>query len=127
MTEAQACENADVYIVGGGNSAGQAAMYLSRFAQQVCILIRRDSLNATMSQYLIDQIRNTPNISILPKTVVVKACGNGRLDELVLQHVLSKKRQNECKGEQIEKDTFYNQHKRAKSKGLACHARSGKL
>lgn len=85
MTEAQACRNADVYVVGGGNSAGQAAMYLSRFAQQVRILIRRDSLASTMSQYLIDQIGNTPNITILPKTVVAAARGNGRLDELVLQ------------------------------------------
>ncbi len=94
MTEAQACHNADVYIVGGGNSAGQAAMYLSRYARLVCILIRRDALAATMSQYLIDQIGNTPNISILPNTVVAEALGNSRLDQLVLQDVSSGERKN---------------------------------
>lgn len=87
MTEAQACKNADVYVVGGGNSAGQAAMHLARYARRVGILIRRDSLTATMSQYLIDQIKRTPNINILPKTVVAEARGNGRLGELVLENV----------------------------------------
>ena len=57
-TEAGACKDKDVFVVGGGNSAGQAAMYLSKFAKHVNILIRRDSLSYTMSSYLIDQIKS---------------------------------------------------------------------
>src|SRR4028119_1583426 len=56
MTEAMACKNEDVYIVGGANSAGQAAMYFSRYARKVVMIVRGPSLNASMSQYLIDQI-----------------------------------------------------------------------
>ncbi len=55
-TEASACQNKDVFIIGGGNSAGQGAVYLSNFARNVYILLRRDNLSATMSSYLIDQI-----------------------------------------------------------------------
>jgi thioredoxin reductase (NADPH) len=67
-TEAQAFRNSDMYIVGGGNSAGQAAMYLSKFDSQVHILIQRNSLSMTMSQYLIDQIDKTENINVHGKT-----------------------------------------------------------
>jgi thioredoxin reductase (NADPH) len=84
MTEAQACNNKQVYIVGGGNSAGQAAMYLAQFAAQVFIIIRKADLSATMSQYLIDQIKGTSNITLLGKTEIVEAKGDGRLKELVL-------------------------------------------
>ncbi|MGE5444378.1 MAG: FAD-dependent oxidoreductase [Ignavibacteriales bacterium] len=91
-TEAQACKDSDVYIVGGGNSAGQAAMYLSKFARQVYILIRKDSLSSTMSHYLIDQINITKNIHVLGKTVVVEAKGEGKLEELVLQDIDTKER-----------------------------------
>ncbi|MEM6345727.1 MAG: FAD-dependent oxidoreductase [Bacteroidota bacterium] len=85
-TEAAACTNRDVYIVGGGNSAGQGAMYLSKFARNVYIVIRKDDLSATMSQYLIDQINATENIHLLPQTVVVEASGeNQRLNCLVLE------------------------------------------
>ena len=61
-TEALSCQNEDAYIVGAGNSAGQAAMYLSRFAKTVTLIVRGDSLAKTMSQYLIDQLGKTPNI-----------------------------------------------------------------
>jgi thioredoxin reductase (NADPH) len=64
MTEAQECQGEEVYIVGGANSAGQAAMYFSKFARQVVMLVRGPSLSATMSQYLIDQIQKTPNIKV---------------------------------------------------------------
>jgi len=86
-TEASACKDQDVYIVGGGNSAGQSAMYLSKFAANVSIVIRKESLSATMSSYLIDQIEHTPNIHILPYTEVAEAIGNHCLDELKLINV----------------------------------------
>jgi thioredoxin reductase (NADPH) len=85
-TEAGACKNQDVFIVGGGNSAGQGAMYLSKFARKVYILIRKTGLEATMSSYLIDQIAATENIELLPQTQVVEARGEeGRLNGLVLE------------------------------------------
>ncbi|MFD2572875.1 FAD-dependent oxidoreductase [Spirosoma soli] len=89
-TEAYAFKGQPVYIVGGGNSAGQGAMYLSRTASEVFICIRRPSLTETMSQYLIDQIEATPNITVLPCTEVVEGLGNERLECLVLQDLDSK-------------------------------------
>lgn len=86
MTEAHACMNKDVYIIGGGNSAGQSAMYLSQFAKNVYILIRRDSLRSSMSHYLIEQIEKTDNVTVLGKTEVVEARGDGRLDEIVIKN-----------------------------------------
>ena len=87
MTEAQACKGREVYIVGGGNSAGQAAMYLAQFAANVYIIIRKSDLSSTMSQYLIDQIKGTSNITILGKTEIVEAHGQDRLKELTLLQV----------------------------------------
>ncbi len=84
-TEANACRNKEVYIVGGGNSAGQGAMYLSQFAKNVYIVIRKPDLAATMSSYLIDQIDATDNIHLLPCTEIVEAKGDGHLQELVLE------------------------------------------
>jgi thioredoxin reductase (NADPH) len=86
-TEARACNDKDVYVVGGGNSAGQAAMYLSKFAKRVYILIRGESLASSMSRYLIDQISRTGNITVLHKTRVVEARGDGRLEGLVLEDI----------------------------------------
>jgi len=88
--EASSCRDRDVYLVGGGNSAGQAAMYLSNFAQNVYIVIRRDALSYTMSQYLIDQIHGTENIKIIPCTEVIEARGEERLESLVLENVDTK-------------------------------------
>ena len=85
-TEASACKNKTVFIVGGGNSAGQAAMYLSKFAKQVNILIRRDNLSFTMSSYLIDQIKGVENISVCSSREVVEAKGNERLEQLIIQN-----------------------------------------
>ncbi|MES2731703.1 MAG: FAD-dependent oxidoreductase [Bacteroidota bacterium] len=89
-TEATSCRDKDVYIVGGGNSAGQAAMYLSNFAQNVYIVIRRDSLSYTMSQYLIDQIGGTANIHLACCSEVVEALGDERLQKLVIENVDTK-------------------------------------
>jgi thioredoxin reductase (NADPH) len=87
MTEASACTNKAVFVVGGGNSAGQAAMYLSKFARSVNILIRKEDLTSTMSAYLIEQIKATPNINVLPKTEIVEASGTDRLEQLVIKNV----------------------------------------
>jgi thioredoxin reductase (NADPH) len=86
MTEAHAFKDKHVYIVGGGNSAGQGAMYLSSFAEKVYVVIRRESLTATMSSYLIDQINNTENIELVPFTEIVEASGKGQLQQLMLRN-----------------------------------------
>lgn len=84
MTEAHAFKDKQVYIVGGGNSAGQAAMYLAGFAKKVYITIRKDSLVSSMSSYLIDQINGTENIDVLGNREIVEASGNGHLQGLKL-------------------------------------------
>ena len=81
-TEAVSCRDEDVYIVGGANSAGQAAMNFSRFAKRVIILVRGDSLAATMSKYLIDDIANTPNIQVQTRAQVAAVHGKERLEEI---------------------------------------------
>ncbi|MEU1708874.1 FAD-dependent oxidoreductase [Streptomyces sp. NPDC005706] len=89
LTEAPSCQGHDVYIVGGANSAGQAAMYLSRFAKSVTLLVRGPDLSASMSHYLIQQIGEAPNISVRGHTVVDAAHGSGRLEQLTLRHMPS--------------------------------------
>ena len=84
-TEAVAFKDKPVYIVGGGNSAGQGAMYLSRTAKHVSICIRKPDLSSSMSQYLIDQITQTPNISVLGCTEVVEALGQDHMECVVLE------------------------------------------
>jgi thioredoxin reductase (NADPH) len=81
-TEAIACKGETVYVVGGANSAGQAAMNFARYAERVVILVRGDSLASTMSQYLIDQIKATPNISIWAHASVAEAHGTTHLEEI---------------------------------------------
>ncbi|MDF2431926.1 MAG: thioredoxin reductase [Mucilaginibacter sp.] len=90
MTEAAACKGKDVYIIGGGNSAGQAAVYLSKFASNVSIIIRRDSLSYTMSAYLITQIANIPNIRVITDTEVKEAIGSNCLEKLTLINLKTK-------------------------------------
>tara|TARA_R110000868_G_scaffold259361_12_gene517484 strand:+ start:3200 stop:4867 length:1668 start_codon:yes stop_codon:yes gene_type:complete len=85
MTEAHAFKDKQVYIVGGGNSAGQAAMYLSTFAKDVFICIRKESLVSSMSSYLIHQLEATDNIEVLGYTEIVEACGDGNLQNIVLK------------------------------------------
>ncbi|HYN87385.1 MAG TPA: FAD-dependent oxidoreductase [Ardenticatenaceae bacterium] len=83
-TEAALARGKSVYIVGGGNSAGQAAMHLSEFAQHVTILIRGESLSITMSQYLIDQIAATANITVRPCSNVVEVSGGDCLEAITV-------------------------------------------
>ena len=84
MTEARACKDEEIFIVGGANSAGQAAMYFSKYAKKVTMLVRADSLNYSMSKYLIDQIAGTSNIEVRTKCQVVEALGESRLSCLKL-------------------------------------------
>jgi len=81
-TEAISCKDEDVYIVGGANSAGQAAMNFARYARSVIMLVRGESLGATMSQYLIDDIAQTPNIRVEYGSEVVAVHGLERLEAL---------------------------------------------
>jgi thioredoxin reductase (NADPH) len=87
LTEAEACQGQEIYIVGGANSAGQAAMYLSRRAKTVTMLIRGPSLTESMSYYLIQQIEATPNIIVRTGTVVEAAHGTEHLEQLTLRDV----------------------------------------
>jgi thioredoxin reductase (NADPH) len=84
ITEALACHDKDVFIVGGGNSAGQAAMYLSKYASSVTILVRGESLAASMSQYLIAQIEAQEKIAVWPRSSVVEAKGSTSLEAIII-------------------------------------------
>ena len=85
MTEAEECAGSDVYIVGGANSAGQAAVYFATRARTVQILVRGPSLEASMSTYLIEQLDAIPNVVVRTCTTVVEAHGDGHLEALTLQ------------------------------------------
>ncbi len=82
QTEAISCQGEEVYIIGGANSAGQAAMYFSKYASQVTILVRGESLTKSMSQYLIDQINETPNIKVMVHSSVIEAKGETSLEAI---------------------------------------------
>jgi len=81
-TEALSCQGEIVYVVGGANSAGQAAMNFSKYAERVVILVRGESLASTMSQYLIDQIKETPNIQLWTHASVSEVHGETHLEEI---------------------------------------------
>lgn len=82
LSEAQNVSGQDVYLVGGANSAGQAAVYLARSARQVTLVVRADRLDKGMSQYLVDQVRAVPNIHVRLSSEVVAAFGDEHLEEL---------------------------------------------
>ena len=83
-TEAPVFAGQRVLVVGGGNSAGQAAMHLSRYASEVQIVVRRDSLRDTMSAYLIEQIEKTPNIRLRTRTELARVDGDGHVERVCL-------------------------------------------
>jgi thioredoxin reductase (NADPH) len=85
LVEAVACQNEEVYIVGGANSAGQAALHFAQYAHSVTMLVRGAGLSATMSKYLIDEIGRTSNISVETRTEVIEARGDERLDSVRLR------------------------------------------
>jgi thioredoxin reductase (NADPH) len=80
--ESQLCAGEDVVIVGGGNSAGQAAVFLSQTARRVYVLVRADGLAESMSRYLIRRIEESPNIQLRTSTEVIGLSGNGHLEEI---------------------------------------------
>ncbi len=84
-SEALACKGETVYIIGGANSAGQAAMHFSKFAEKVVMLVRGISLASTMSHYLIEQIEKTSNIEVWPHASVIAVHGESRLSEITIQ------------------------------------------
>jgi thioredoxin reductase (NADPH) len=81
-TEALSCKGEVVYVVGGANSAGQAAMNFAKYADRVVILVRGEGLGATMSQYLIDQVEKTPNIQLWTHASVAEVHGDTHLEEI---------------------------------------------
>jgi thioredoxin reductase (NADPH) len=85
MTEAAECADRDVYIVGGANSAGQAAVYFAAYARSVSLLVRAPSLETSMSSYLIEQIAEIPNVTVRTCTAVAEAHGDGHLERLTLR------------------------------------------
>jgi thioredoxin reductase (NADPH) len=86
LTEAMGCAGHDVYIVGGANSAGQAAVYLAKGARSVTILVRASSLTKSMSHYLIQQVDNIPSITVRTCTEVAQAHGTSHLEQLTLRN-----------------------------------------
>ena len=84
-TEATVFRGRNVLVVGGGNSAGQGALHLARYAKEVQIVIRRDCLRDTMSQYLIEQIEKTPNIRLRPRTEIARVEGDGHCQRVALE------------------------------------------
>jgi thioredoxin reductase (NADPH) len=84
IAEAFFCRNEDIYLVGGANSAGQAAVYFSRYARTVTMLVRGESLDKAMSRYLIDEIKNIPNIKVRYRTTVVAVHGQNRLEAITI-------------------------------------------
>jgi thioredoxin reductase (NADPH) len=87
LTEAEGCKDQDVYVVGGANSAGQAAVYLAKFARSVTMLVRAPSLESSMSYYLIQQIAGIENITVRTCTEVSEVEGDGHLQRLTLHNL----------------------------------------
>jgi thioredoxin reductase (NADPH) len=85
-TEAASIKGEEIYIVGGANSAGQAAIFFANFASTVTMLVRGDSLSAGMSHYLVERIEQAPNIEVRYQTSVAQAIGDGHLETLVLRN-----------------------------------------
>ncbi|MDP4284318.1 MAG: FAD-dependent oxidoreductase [Bacteroidota bacterium] len=84
--EAHACRDESVYIVGGGNSACQAALYISKFAKEVNVLIRRDTLSEVAANYLVENISCTSNINVLSNTEVISCSGSSILESITLRN-----------------------------------------
>ena len=89
LTEGATCRGRDVVIVGAANSAGQGAMFFSRYARKVTMVVRGTDLAAGMSRYLVDRIAETPNVEVLLNTVVTGARGDGRLEAVTVRNSVS--------------------------------------
>jgi len=84
LTEAISCRDEEVLIIGGGNSAGQAALFFAQYAKHVVILVRGASLGESMSQYLVDQVEGTPNVTVMTRTRVIAIHGDDRLHSVTI-------------------------------------------
>src|SRR5205085_12239436 len=84
LAEAMTCSNEGVYVVGGANTAGQAAIYLAKYTRHVTMLVRDESLSKDMSKYLIDRIENTPNIEVKTCTRVLAVHGKRHLESITI-------------------------------------------
>jgi thioredoxin reductase (NADPH) len=93
VSEASAMHGQRVFVLGGGNSAGQAAMYLAKWAKQVTVLVRAESLSASMSDYLIREVEAAPNVDVMYGVQVVDATGAAHLETLVLEDLRTEMRQ----------------------------------
>jgi len=89
LSEAAACRDADVCVVGGANSAGQGALFFARYARKVTMLVRASGLRPSMSHYLAARIETTPNIEVLPGMQVASVEGNGHLERAIIRDVHS--------------------------------------
>jgi len=85
LSEAEECRNRDVFVIGGANSAGQAAVYLAKYAKSVSMLVRARSLEQSMSYYLIQQIQGIDQITVRTCTEVAEAHGDGHLEQITLR------------------------------------------
>jgi thioredoxin reductase (NADPH) len=85
-TEARAVEGQDVFVIGAGNSAGQTAIHLAKYAASVTMLVRGPSLHSSMSKYLITEIGKTANIVVSPATEIIDGSGSDGLETLTLRH-----------------------------------------
>ncbi|MGA7732168.1 MAG: FAD-dependent oxidoreductase, partial [Chloroflexia bacterium] len=93
QSEALSYKDEDVYIVGAANSAGQAAMHFARYARSVTMLVRGDSLSKGMSQYLVEQIAQTPNIKVVPHSSVAEVHGEARLEAITIANAATGERE----------------------------------
>jgi thioredoxin reductase (NADPH) len=93
LTEAAHYRGQHVLVLGGANSAGQGAMFFSRYASQVTMLVRGESLEQSMSRYLVDQIAGTPNIEVVTGTTVCEVVGKDRLEAVVVQDAAGARRE----------------------------------
>jgi thioredoxin reductase (NADPH) len=93
MVDAISAKGEDIFMVGGANSAGQAAIHFSKYAKSVTLLVRGDSLNKSMSKYLIHQINETPNIRVLLNSKVTEVQGENRLESIIISNTQTGQRQ----------------------------------
>jgi thioredoxin reductase (NADPH) len=86
-TEARTLEGADVFVVGGGNSAGQAALHMAKYAHSVTLVVRKEGLEDTMSRYLTTLLESVSNVSLVPHSQIVDGDGYGRLEQLTIENL----------------------------------------
>ena len=92
LSEAATYRDREVFIVGGANSAGQGAMFFSRYARKVTMLIRGQKLSTGMSQYLVDRIADTANVEVIANSVIAGVNGEGRLESISVENLITKER-----------------------------------